>query len=139
MEPLYLNLFDSKEDVMREFSNYGWDYETAARREGDVYLGDNVEIIIATYTYEDYSGSAYVLYHDTNDGKLYEVFGSHCSCYGLEGQWAPEEANIDALLMRKNWDYYGEDYSWTYVAEPQSEIGKQIVAKLQEIKACEEK
>lgn len=31
------------------------------------------------------------------DGKLYEVHGNHCSCYGLEGQWEPEEATVESL------------------------------------------
>lgn len=34
------------------------------------------------------------------DGKLYEVNGGHCSCYGLEGQWEPAETSVAALKMR---------------------------------------
>lgn len=34
------------------------------------------------------------------DGKLYEVNAGHCSCYGLENQWTPEETNIEALKHR---------------------------------------
>jgi hypothetical protein len=34
------------------------------------------------------------------DGKLFEVNGSHCSCYGFEDQWKPEETSKDALLRR---------------------------------------
>ena len=34
------------------------------------------------------------------DGKLYEVNGSHCSCYALEGQWEPEETTVEALRHR---------------------------------------
>lgn len=56
------------------------------------------QIIIASYTYEDYSGSAFVIYE--KDGKLYEVHGSHCSCYGLEDQWSPEETSWEAIGMR---------------------------------------
>jgi hypothetical protein len=32
------------------------------------------------------------------DGQLYEVHGGHCSCYGLEGQWSPEETSKEYLL-----------------------------------------
>lgn len=120
MEPLYLNNFSERADVIREFSNYGWDYETNTSREGNPDIGDNVEILIADYTYEDYYGSAWVLFRDTNNGKLYEVHGSHCSCYGLEDQWSPEEANIDAVLMR----YQNE----------QDDLPVKI--KLNEIKSC---
>ncbi len=32
---------------------------------------------------------AFIVYKAKN-GKFYEVHGSHCSCYGFEGQWEPE-------------------------------------------------
>ena len=42
------------------------------------------------------------------DGKLYEVFGGHCSCYGLEDQWKPEETTTAALRYRlKEGSTYG--------------------------------
>jgi hypothetical protein len=66
------------------------------------------EVLLASYTYEDYSGSAFVLFR--RDGKLYEVNGSHCSCHGLEAQsyrdnesrtqWEPEETSKEALEKR---------------------------------------
>lgn len=56
------------------------------------------EIIFASYTYEDYSGDAILLWE--RDGKLYEVTGSHCSCNGLEGCYAPEEINWAMLKLR---------------------------------------
>lgn len=56
------------------------------------------EILVAEYTYEDYSGSALVLYE--RGGRLYEVQGGHCSCYGLEDQWSPEETSWAAIAMR---------------------------------------
>ncbi|MBB4192767.1 hypothetical protein [Rhizobium aethiopicum] len=62
----------------------------------DVLSGATV--IVASYTYENYSGDAYVLFE--RDGKLFEVHGGHCSCYGLEGQWEPEEADRDAIIHR---------------------------------------
>ncbi len=34
------------------------------------------------------------------DGRLYEVNGSHCSCYGLENQWDPESTTVEALRHR---------------------------------------
>lgn len=59
---------------------------------------EEFDIILASYTYENYSGDAFVLFE--HDGKLYEVNGGHCSCYGLEGQWSPEETTIEALKHR---------------------------------------
>lgn len=62
-----------------------------------------VTILYADYTYGDYSGDAFILFHKKDDQgnlKLYEVNGSHCSCYGLENQWQPEETTVKALRMR---------------------------------------
>ncbi len=56
------------------------------------------EVLLASYTYEDYSGDAFVLFRKGD--KLYEVNGGHCSCYGLEGQWEPEDTNVEALRHR---------------------------------------
>lgn len=56
------------------------------------------EILFASYGGGSYEGDAFVLYR--KDGKLYEVSGSHCSCYGLEGQWGPEETYIAALAQK---------------------------------------
>ena len=57
------------------------------------------EVLVAMYEKEAYEGTACVLFE--RDGRLYEVNASHCSCYGLEGQWSPEETSWDALQMRK--------------------------------------
>jgi hypothetical protein len=56
------------------------------------------EIIFADYDTPPYEGSAHVIFR--KGGKLYEVNGSHCSCYGLEGQWVPEETLVEALMFR---------------------------------------
>lgn len=63
---------------------------------------EGATMIYGYYTYEDYSGDAFVLFQ--RDGKLWEVNGSHCSCYGLEDQWGPEETSIAALKLRRTWD-----------------------------------
>lgn len=61
-----------------------------------------VTILYADYECGNYEGWSFVLFE--KDGKLYEVNGSHCSCYGLEGQWGPEEVLIEELLRRKSGD-----------------------------------
>jgi hypothetical protein len=73
--------------------------------EGEKWQG--VEVLLASYGYENYSGDAFVLFQ--RDGKLFEVNGSHCSCYGLEGQWEPEETSKEALLQRLDAGYFGND------------------------------
>lgn len=61
---------------------------------------NGVEFIYASYDTPPYEGYAHVIFR--KNGKLYEVNGSHCSCYGLEGQWTPEETSIAALMARPN-------------------------------------
>lgn len=71
------------------------------------WLVDSV-LIASVYEVESYEGSAFVLFE--KGGKLYEVNGSHCSCYGLEDQWEPTETTWKALAMRK-FCCYPEDWS----------------------------
>ena len=60
---------------------------------------DGCNILLASYGYEDYEGDAFVLFE--KDGVLFEVNGSHCSCYDLsEDQWQPEETTKAALQHR---------------------------------------
>jgi hypothetical protein len=68
------------------------------------YRGENIPpeeaIVYAGYTYEDYSGSAIVVF--VKDGVFYENNDERCSCDGLEN-WSPEETLPGALLMRQGW------------------------------------
>lgn len=87
----YLQAFKSKEDIAKEFTEYG-------DKEGYVQLLRELrrsKIYIAWYGYGAYCGAAFVLFE--RDGKLYEVNASHCSCYGLEDGWKPEETSWKAL------------------------------------------
>lgn len=69
------------------------------------------EMLYASYHTPPYEGYAFVLFKQ--DGKLYEVNGSHCSCHGLSEisyssggtQWEPEETSLDALSIRpRDWE-----------------------------------
>lgn len=85
---------DGLEGMLQDFGSYSH----------PLTLDPGVEVLYAWYEYAD-SGDAFVLFR--KDGKLYEVHGSHCSCYGLEGQWDPEETTAAALLARPHitgWD-----------------------------------
>lgn len=44
--------------------------------------------------------SSFFLLQDKETKKLFEVHGSHCSCYGFEGQLQLEETSVDALKFR---------------------------------------
>jgi hypothetical protein len=72
----------------------------------DVKLPEPDEVLLAAYTYEDYSGAALVIYRIGD--KFYVVEGGHCSCYGLEGQWEPEEYSLPLLFaaFEKRTDNY---------------------------------
>ncbi|MNC28629.1 hypothetical protein D3C75_768460 [compost metagenome] len=85
--PIFMHQFQSKQDICDEFS-----VPPATL--------DACNILLAYYHVGDYGcdSSAFVLYE--KGGVLYEVNADHCSCYGLEGQWGPEETNIAALDHR---------------------------------------
>jgi hypothetical protein len=60
---------------------------------------ESAKLLVSYYSCIGYEGNAFVLYE--KDGELYEVNGSHCSCYGLEGQWEPTLTTWKALAMRE--------------------------------------
>lgn len=78
--------FESKKDVLAQY-------------DADKDALDGADLLLAWYGYGDYDGQSIVLFR--KKGKLYEVNGSHCSCYGLEGQWSPEETSIEAIMKRE--------------------------------------
>lgn len=122
-EPVFLNIFTSKLDVISEFNGVyltddDYQYltdlkEFGAREEADraIERHKNDNILFASYGYENYSGDAWVLFE--RDGKLYEVNGQHCSCFGLEGQWEPEEVYLPELKNRLMKGTFGTDYEWS--------------------------
>lgn len=64
----------------------------------DEIFGSGVLLFAAYKKYEFASGYAFVLFE--RDGVLYEVNGTHCSCYGLENQWDPEETTLESIEHR---------------------------------------
>lgn len=68
---------------------------------------EDIHILFASYGTDNYSGDAFVLFE--REGKLYEVNGSHCSCYGLEGQWDEDETTLTALEYRLTKGTMGTD------------------------------
>lgn len=91
---MFLHNFSNVHGVIKEFN-----------LKGDELTG--ATILLAAYGTDNYSGSAFVLFK--KDNKLYEVNGGHCSCYGLEDQWSPEETTKDSLLFRMNNGSLGYD------------------------------
>lgn len=65
-------------------------------------LVDRLDILIAYESVGSWGcdSSSFFLLKDKETGVLYEVHGSHCSCYGFEGQFELEETSIEALKFR---------------------------------------
>jgi hypothetical protein len=102
---IFLGQLESLIDVMSEFEpNWtGDDRQIKELKASGKYSG----IVLAYYDMDGYEGSAFVLL--LRDGELWEVNGSHCSCYGLENQWNPEPTTREALLHRITKGTLGED------------------------------
>jgi hypothetical protein len=118
-KPVYLHDWREKIDVIYDFEDLR--FAESERQEKVVKSYDNINILFASYSYENYSGDAYVLFE--KNGKLFEVFGSHCSCYGLEGQFEPDEVSLEELNMRLlNGEFGVDNYSENEFAEELKEF-----------------
>jgi hypothetical protein len=96
-EDIYLSGEEYRAEAAPYANEEYWRENKAAMVEAEKkYSGIN--ILFCSYTYENYSGDAFVLFEQ--DGDLYEVNGDHCSCYGLEGQWEPESTTLESLVHR---------------------------------------
>jgi hypothetical protein len=70
------------------------------------------EVLLADYATGNYEGSAAVLYRRGDD--YFYAEGSHCSCFGLEGQWEPTRydlATLTAAVERVAGESYQSMYS----------------------------
>ena len=83
--PIYLESFSSREDVFNSFEE-----------------NDDPDVIICFACYDTpmYEGYAMVIIYRESTKKFYEVYASHCSCYGLEDQWKEEEIVPEELENR---------------------------------------
>ena len=119
---MFLNDWKSKQDMVRDFTGTYYNDKIPM----DQF--EHVDVLLASYSYRYYSGDAFVLFRDNRDGLLYEVHGSHCSCYGLEGQWRPELCDLESLRHRLKQGTLGCSYSGN---EFKSELGE-ILDRLKE-------
>lgn len=79
-------------------SNYNGHFTNWAdvQKEFDMKEPEPEEVIYAEYATGNYVGDAVVVYR--NGDTYFTVEGGHCSCYGLEGKWSPEQYNKDTLI-----------------------------------------
>ena len=63
---------------------------------------DKFEISIAYESVGSWGcdSSSFFLLRNKETSELFEVHGSHCSCYGFEGQFNPEYTIVEALKYR---------------------------------------
>jgi hypothetical protein len=66
-------------------------------------LLENLEVLIAYESVGKWGcdSTSFFVFKD-KDGNLYEMHGSHCSCYGFEDQFKLEETESKALWYRMN-------------------------------------
>lgn len=91
---VYEGSFSSWKNVIEEF-NGCYDDEEAKQKVAELYPEPDI-VLYANYGGGSYDGDAIVVWYDK--GKFYTNEGGHCSCYGLEDQWSPEEYEPDIFL-----------------------------------------
>lgn len=97
MKSIYLNRFGNEESMLKEFDI-------------DKSVLDGYKVLLASYEQEYYEGYAFVLLKRKQTKELVTVYASHCSCYGLEGQFELEDSSLELLnkLYAKNYYAYRE-------------------------------
>lgn len=125
-QPMFLNDF---EDVASVVHNFEVGYTHRLSKEEQVKAVEEFcktyKVLFADYTYEDYSGDAYVFGYLPSENLFFEVHGGHCSCYGLEGQWDVEthtKEQLEALFAARKWDKKKEDTDRYYHRYAQSSV-----------------
>ncbi len=104
--------------LIQGFTNYGKGGDTAAEAiacqfQIDASTFDDVVRLAGNYGHEDYTGDAVVFFEDAT-GSLFEVSGSHCSCNGLEGLWAPSKVSLEYVRQRAHALADNKDRSYSY-------------------------
>lgn len=85
---------DREQNAARYFDDFT-DWADVARN-FNIERAEPEEIIVASYQTGNYEGDAFVCYREGD--RFFTVEGSHCSCFGLEGQWEPEGYDAATLL-----------------------------------------
>lgn len=62
---------------------------------------DQYQLEIVYMSEENYEGHAFLFMRHKEDQKWYEVQGWHCSCFGFEAQFQPDETMLECILIRK--------------------------------------
>jgi len=97
---MYLNDWkeSGRKGVLDDFNEYG----------KDVDFLEGFDVLLASYIQESYEGYAFLLLRKGSE--IYEINASHCSCFGLEGQFQPEETTVESMRHRLDEGSFGTDY-----------------------------
>jgi len=78
------------------------DHLTQEYGDGDGSYLENKEVLIAYESVGSWGcdSSSFFLLRDKISGELFEIHGSHCSCYGFEGQLELEPSSVSSLKYR---------------------------------------
>lgn len=115
-------------DVAQEFTNRSWsDSDDVTRLKALAVIPEPEQVLYAEYKQEGYEGSAWVVYR--NGDKFYSVEGSHCSCYGLEDQWKPEEYDRETFLgvMNRKLEEASKPDAYNYALDDNVEALKHVI------------
>lgn len=93
MKEVYCGEFVDRNDMLMQFNI-------------DESALSGYKVLLAFYSYECYEGYAFVLLKKKKSKELFTVYGSHCSCYGLEDQFDMESASIEQIEKLHASDYY---------------------------------
>lgn len=113
MKKLYLedlkdfNLKQLKTHIANNYAGTvsGFDYENPSKEEISSLRKtlNDYNILIAYESVGSWGcdSSSFFLLEKKSSGRLFEVHGSHCSCYGFEGQWLIEKTTKKYLKSDK--------------------------------------
>lgn len=125
-KPVYLNDWEDKFSLIADFdciyikqspypNEENWLKLKEEKIKKALLKWSDINILFASYNTASYEGEAWVLLE--KEGKLFEVNGEHCSCYGLEGQWEPEQVSLEELKHRLEKGNLGKEGSLNYFAK----------------------
>lgn len=103
--------------LVAEFGSGNRDYGSGGSMPAPAdVLPKGAKVLFSDSDYSNYTEVALVVFEV--EGVLYEVNGSHCSCYGFEGQWSPEVASFNELRQRAQRAVERDEPDYNYYDDP---------------------
>lgn len=88
-----------KQHIADNYAEYPFDKEAAKPIMEQL---DKLDVLIAYESVGSWGcdSTSFFVFKDKETGMIYEMHGSHCSCYGFEGQFKLEETTVEVLKSR---------------------------------------